>query len=82
MRIVTSGKVVGFFREHDFDVQEVVGLSFYYRNNKVSYIMTGIKSILNSPNVITKCIVPLTKIILRFQPDVIFTDFELFTAKA
>ncbi len=44
--------------------------------------MTGIKSIFNSPNVVAKCIVPLTKIIFKFKPDVIFTDFELFTAKA
>lgn len=82
VHIVTSGKAVWLFRKHGFLVQEVTGLSFYYRNNKVSYLMTGIKSVFNSPNVIAKCIVPLTKIIFKFKPDVIFTDFELFTAKA
>jgi uncharacterized membrane protein len=44
--------------------------------------MTGIKNIFHSPKVIQKCIVPLTKVILQFQPDVIITDFEVFTAKA
>lgn len=82
VQVVTSGKVVWFFRDKGFQVSEVTSLSFYYRNNKVSYIMTGLKSLLNSPKVINKCIIPLTKIILKFKPDVIFTDFELFTAKA
>lgn len=44
--------------------------------------MTGIKNIFHSPKVIQKCIVPLTKVILQFQPDAIITDFEVFTAKA
>ncbi len=82
IKVVTSGRSLDFFQKHSIDVQEVEGLSFYYHNNKVSYIMTGIKSIFNSPNVIKKCIIPLTKIILRYKPEVIFTDFELFSAKA
>lgn len=82
VKVVTSGRALEFFQKHSIDVQEVEWLSFYYHNNKVSYIMTGIKSIFHSPNVIKKCIIPLTKIILRYKPDVIITDFELFSAKA
>ncbi len=82
VKVVTSGRALDFFRSHAIDVQELEWLSFYYHNNKVSYIMTGIKSIFNSPNVIKKCIIPLTKIIIRYKPDVIITDFELFSAKA
>lgn len=44
--------------------------------------MTGIKNIFHSPSVLKKCIIPLTKIIRRYRPDVIITDFELFSAKA
>lgn len=80
--VVTSGHALNFFRKHAIDVQEVEWLSFYYHNNRVSYIMTWIKSIFHSPSVIKKCIIPLTKIITRHRPEVIITDFELFSAKA
>jgi uncharacterized protein (TIGR00661 family) len=82
VKVVTSGRAREFFQKHSIDVEEVEWLSFYYHNNKVSYIMTGIKNLFHSPRVIQKCIVPLTKIILQFKPDVIITDFEVFTAKA
>jgi len=82
VKVVTSGRALEFFQKHSIDVQEVEWLSFYYHNNKVSYIMTGIVNIFHSPRVIQKCIIPLTKIISRYKPDVIITDFELFSAKA
>ena len=44
--------------------------------------MTGLKSLLNSPTLIKKCILPIQNIIKTYRPDLIITDFEVFSAKA
>ncbi len=82
VKIITAWRALDFFKQYFSDVEEVEGFSFYYHHNRVSYIMTGLKSLLNSPTMIKKCILPIQKIIKTYRPDLIITDFEFFSAKA
>jgi len=58
-----------------FDVEEIFGLRFDYKNNKVRPFPTIIKNLLNSPQAV-KSVKKVEKIIDEFQPNIIFSDFE------
>lgn len=58
-----------------FDVEEISGLGFVYKDNKVQPFQTFLKNISDSPKV-AKSISKVSKIADEFKPDIIFSDFE------
>ncbi len=62
-----------------FDVEEIFGLCFYHKNNKVKYLPTVVKNFLKSKDAALSLKKTL-KITKEFKPDLIFTDFEPISA--
>ena len=65
----------------DFEVEEIAGLNFYYKNNQVKYFRTLLVNQLKFFK-LSKGFKKIVKIINSFQPDVVITDFEPLTALA
>jgi uncharacterized protein (TIGR00661 family) len=70
-----------FLKNHFKDVDEVERLSYYYHNNKVSYLGTVFQAIINARKLMTNGFYKVKKIVADFRPDIIITDFEVFTSK-
>jgi len=58
-----------------FDVEEIFGLSFSYKNNEAQYLSTFLKNFLKTPEAI-KSIEKVSKIFDEFKPQIVFSDFE------
>lgn len=58
-----------------FDVEEISGARLIYEHNKVNYIKTVFAYFLDSPHT-TKSIIKVWNIMDKFNPDIVFTDFE------
>jgi len=63
----------------NFDVEEITGLGFAYRNNRVNYAETALKNFLMSPK-LAESFYKTVKIFDKFKPHIIFSDFEPMTA--
>jgi uncharacterized protein (TIGR00661 family) len=81
VKIVSSNKAYSFLKDHFKNVEEIYIPSWYYRNNKVSYIMTGVSFLMNLPKMISKGFMKVSRIIKEFKPEIIITDFDVNTAK-
>ena len=65
--------------QNDFDMTEIAGLRFVYRHNKVQYIETALHNLLKLGSA-SKSVNRVLKLITKFKPDYIITDFEPVTA--
>lgn len=82
IKIVTSKKAKDYLSKHFDDVEDIHDISFFYFNNKVSYVITGLKFFLCLDKFFTKGALRIKKVFEEYQPDIVITDFEFFTAKA
>ncbi len=63
----------------NFDVQEIFGLRFFHKDDKVDYPTTILENIKKTPEA-TKSLALVKKLIAKFKPDIIITDFEPISA--
>ena len=74
VKVVSYGK--GYKNLKDsFDVENIFGLYFSYKNNEVQYLSTLFKNLLKTPEAI-KSINKVFKIVDDFKPQIVFSDFE------
>jgi len=64
-----------------FDTEEIFGLKLVHKNNRIKYLPTIIKNFLKSKEAALSA-KKVFNIINKFQPDIIFSDFEPITAIA
>ena len=62
-----------------FDVLEVTGPGFVLRNNKLRNIETFLKNLKNTPKMASS-LTKVLKLVSKFKPQIIFSDFEPFSA--
>ncbi len=62
-----------------FDVEEIFGLRFFHKADKVDYPTTILENIKKTPEA-TKSLAQVKKIIAKFNPSIIITDFEPLSA--
>lgn len=82
VKIVTSKKAKNYLSKYFEDIEDIHDISWFYFNNRVSYVITGIKFFLNIDKFFLKGALKIKRIFENYQPDIIITDFEFFTAKA
>ena len=58
-----------------FDTEEIFGLRFFHKGDKVDYPTTILENIKKTPEA-TKSLTRIKKIAQKFDPDIIITDFE------
>ncbi|MFA6421958.1 MAG: glycosyltransferase family protein [Candidatus Buchananbacteria bacterium] len=75
--ILTYGQAL-FFLEKDYKVLEVPGMVLSYKNNKLSYLRTGGRNVIQFIKRSAKWI-PIQNKIKKFKPDLAITDFEATT---
>ena len=73
-------KVVSYGRGYKglnryFDVEEINGLHFSFKNNKIRYMGTLYKNLCRFPG-LARSILRVVKNAKKFQPNIIFSDFE------
>ncbi len=78
VKVASYGKGYFILRDH-FDVTEIFGLRFVYRENEVQYLETAWKNLLKAPAAL-KSFNILDKLVADFQPQLIISDFEPLTA--
>jgi len=59
----------------DFDVEEIFGLSFSYKNNEAQYLSTFFKNFFKTPEAV-KSVERVSKLFDEFKPQIVFSDFE------
>lgn len=82
VKIVTSDRALIFLKKHFKDVEEIESMHFFYYNNRVSYMITVLQAIKDLDVIVRKGILKIKKIVSRFKPDIVISDFEIFSAKA
>jgi uncharacterized protein (TIGR00661 family) len=78
-------KVVSYDRGYKnlkdfFDVTEITGLNFVYKNNEVKQIPTVFKNVLRTKKLLAS-FVRVEKLVKKFKPQMIISDFEPITAR-
>ena len=58
-----------------FDVEEIFGLRFSYKNNEVRYLKTALRNFMLLPRV-RQSVLKVIKLIDEFKLQIVFTDFE------
>jgi len=58
-----------------FDVAQITGLRFAYKDNQIQALPTIYKNLINSPG-ITRSIDEVIRIVDTFKPSIVFSDFE------
>jgi len=64
-----------------FDLSLIYSPRFYFKKNEIQYLKTLLTNLSKSPKMI-KSVYRVSKIIDKFQPQIVFTDFEPTTAIA
>jgi len=63
----------------EFDVEEIFGLRFFHKEDRVDYPTTILESIKKTPEA-TKSLARVRELVNSFKPDIIITDFEPLSA--
>jgi uncharacterized protein (TIGR00661 family) len=82
VKILTSRRAYVFLKQHFKNIEEIDYVTFTYRNNKVNYTMTALRSIPKLLKFIFTGFSKIKKIMTKFNPDLVISDFEPFSAKA
>ena len=64
-----------------FDLSLIYSPRFYFKKNEIQYLKTFWTNVLKSPKMV-RSVYRVSKIIDKFQPQIVFTDFESTTAIA
>lgn len=75
--VVTYGKAYDYLKKH-FKTYKIYGLHMIYDKNRVKYVSTIINNISRLPKTI-KSFKQINKLVKKFKPDIIFSDFEPIT---
>lgn len=78
IKVVTSGRSYQYLKNF-FDVKEIDYFKIIYRKNKATSFTTFFNNFVRLPMIVIKCF-KLPKIIMKFKPDLIITDFEPFVS--
>ena len=80
--VVSGDRAYNFFLKNlpKKNVEEILSLNMLYINNKVSNMGTFFLNIKKIPKA-RQTIKKLTKIFKKFKPDIVISDFEIFTSK-
>lgn len=79
VKILTSEKVYDFLKK-DYDCEKIGRINFTYKNNRVDYPQTLFNIFLNFRNIYKEGFRKTKKIIKKFDPDLVITDFEIFSS--
>jgi len=79
VKILTSDKVYDFLKK-DYDCEKIQRINFIYKNNRVDYPQTLFNLFLNFRKIYKEGYKKTKKIIQKFDPDLIITDFEVFSS--
>jgi uncharacterized protein (TIGR00661 family) len=78
IKIITYHQGLNYLSQ-DFDVEEIFGLRFFHKKDKVDYPTTILENIKKTPEA-TKSLARVKEISSEFNPDIIITDFEPLSA--
>jgi len=72
--VLSYGRAYKILKKH-FKTEKIFGLHFTFKNESVDYLRTYHNNVMKTPEAI-KSFMKVLKIIKKFKPDIIFTDFE------
>lgn len=78
IKIITYHQGVNYLSK-DFDVEEIFGLRFFHKEDKVDYPTTILENIKKTPEA-TKSLARVKEIVKEFNPKIVITDFEPLSA--
>ncbi len=76
VKIFSHGKGCAYLKKY-YPVSRILGFHMWYLNNSVSNVLTGIMMVLKFPFMVL-CSLRYIYDFLRYQPDVVISDFEPF----
>jgi uncharacterized protein (TIGR00661 family) len=76
VHILVSGNAYLFLKGRLKNVHEIDGMNIYYKDNCVRHIATFFYSLFKLPKMVLKNLFVVVKLLLKFVPDVVVTDFE------
>ena len=79
VEIMTSGRAKDFLAKHFKGVNRIHGLHFVTEDNRVRLGKTLLSNALEGPGGLTRNIDAYFKLLERFQPEVVISDFESWT---
>ncbi|MBW2996300.1 hypothetical protein KY332_03295 [Candidatus Woesearchaeota archaeon] len=77
IKVVAGGRAYQFLKKH-FNTSRIGFFKIIYRNNSVTYLLTFFYNLLKFPFIFLYNL-KFIPIILKFKPDIIITDVELFS---
>lgn len=80
VKVLTAEKAYLFMKDK-YDVENIERVFFIYRNNRVDYLKTALKATIRIGKILKNGYFKTRKIIKRFKPDVIISDFEIFSTR-
>lgn len=80
VKILTAEKAYQFLKDK-YDVENIEHIHFIYNNNRVDYVKTIAKISLKLSKIIKNGYLKVRKTIKKFKPQVIISDFEIFTTR-
>lgn len=80
VKVLTAEKAYLFMKDK-YDVENIERVFFIYRNNRVDYLKTALKATIRIGKILKNGYFKTRKIIKKFKPDVIISDFEIFSTR-
>ena len=80
VKVLTAEKAYQFMKDK-YDVENIERIFFIYRNNRVDYLKTAMKATIRIGKILRQGYFKTRRIVKKFKPDVIISDFEIFTTR-
>ena len=78
--IAASGRAVGVFRQHGFDVLAIDGMAMRFARGEVSRGRSAVELLRGAPRAVARNAEVAFTRVLDWNPDAIVTDFDSFTS--
>ena len=80
VKVLTSGRAYEIMKD-DYDINKIERISNVYKNNRVQYVNTFYRNFIKFPSLIKDGFRKVRKIFSDFKPDIVISDFEIFSAQ-